>query len=69
MLSTGKMSLGGLFRHTVVRINDHPDMTSVVYCGRKHQIKQTKYISTSLSFYKKLVIFKHYLQCVMIHIL
>ena len=27
-LSTGKLPLGGLPRNSVVRINDHPDMTS-----------------------------------------
>ena len=32
-LSTG--NLGGLPRNSVVRITDHPDMTSAVYRGRK----------------------------------
>ena len=33
-LSTGKLSLGGLPRNSVVRITDRPDMTSAVYHGR-----------------------------------
>ena len=34
-LSTGKLPLGGLPSNSVVRINDHPNMTSAVYRGRK----------------------------------
>ena len=39
-LSTGKLPLGGLPRNSVVRITDHPNMTSAVYCGCK-AINQT----------------------------
>ena len=41
-LSTGKLPLGGLPRNSVFRINDHPDMTTAVYCGHKvsNKIKQ-----------------------------
>ena len=44
MLSTGKLPLGGLPRNSVVRITDHPDMTSAVYRGRKatNRNKSTK---------------------------
>ena len=35
MRSTGKLPLGGLPRNSVVRITDHPDMTSAVYHGHK----------------------------------
>ena len=30
-VSTDKLSLGGLSKNSVVRITDHPDMTSAVY--------------------------------------
>ena len=35
MLSTGKLLPDGLPRNSVVRIMDHPDMTSAVYHGHK----------------------------------
>ena len=34
-LSIGKLPLGGFPKNSVVRINDHPNMTSAVYRGRK----------------------------------
>ena len=34
-LSTGKSPLGGLQRNSAVGTTDRPDMTSVVYHGRK----------------------------------
>ena len=47
-LSTGKLPIGGLPRNSVVRIADHPDMTSAIHRGRKalNQIKipDTKYM-------------------------
>ena len=48
MLSTGKLPLGGLPRNSVVRIIDHRDKTSGVYCGQIKQNKQTKPIDMSL---------------------
>ena len=41
MLSTDKVPLGGLLGNNVVRITDHPNMTSVVYHGR-NVINQTE---------------------------
>ena len=35
MLSTGKLPPGGLPRNSVIRITDHPDMTSAAYRGCK----------------------------------
>ena len=34
-LNTVKLSLGGLPRNSVIRIIDHPDMTSAVFHGCK----------------------------------
>ena len=34
-LSIGKLPPGGLSSHSLVRMTDHSDMTSAVYCGRK----------------------------------
>ena len=34
-LSTGKLPPGGLSWNSVVRLTDHPDMTSAVYRGHK----------------------------------
>ena len=39
--STGKLPSGGLPRNSVVRINDHSDMTSAVYRGHE-ATNQTK---------------------------
>ena len=39
--STGKLHPGVLPRNSVVRITDHPDMTSAVYHGHKAR-NQTK---------------------------
>ena len=42
-LSTGKLHLGGLPRNSVVRITDHPDMTSAVYRGHKGTNQTNKF--------------------------
>ena len=38
--NTGKLSLRGLPRNSVVRIIDHPDMTSAVYRGCKQILRK-----------------------------
>ena len=42
MLSTGKPPLEGLPRNSVVRITDHPNMTSAVYRGSKASTQTNK---------------------------
>ena len=41
-LSTGYLLRGGLLRNSVVRITDHPEMTSAVDCGRKASTQTNK---------------------------
>ena len=51
-LSTGKLSLGGLPRNSVVRITDRPNLTSVVYRWLK-AANQTKQLMIVWRNYKK----------------
>ena len=48
MLSTGKLPQGGLPRNSVVRIDDHPNVTSAVYSGHK-AINQTNHLQIIMS--------------------
>ena len=50
MLSTGKLPLGGLLRNSVVRTNDHPNMTSAVDLGHKSN-EQTQNASMTSNTY------------------
>ena len=54
MLSTDKVPLGGLLGNNVVRITDRPDMTSVVYLGRK-VINKQKYFAMVIGWLGSLV--------------
>ena len=56
-LSTGKLPLGGLSRNNVVRIIDHPGMTSDVYRGCKALIQTNKPSMLELARILKFVLF------------
>ena len=43
-LRTGKLPLGGLPRNSVVRITDHPDITSAVYHGLNQTYKKQQVV-------------------------
>ena len=50
MLSTGEGHLRALPRKSVVRITEHPDMTSAVYHGRKASNQTKKQTKQGLFF-------------------
>ena len=53
-LSTGYLPRGGLPRNSVDRLNDRPDMTSAVDCGRKAstETKTDTQMTARLVYYK-----------------